>query len=139
MIQRLAAALLLCAGLAACKENDVPPVTSAFQGDKDVKVLDARFVPTGESAPGIANGTLTYLIVRVEFTNDLGYDTVPQVSNFYLIDRTGTRYQAKDSGSAVFTGISNSSQVLKQNDKREYVIGFRTPDPGVSGQVVYEK
>jgi hypothetical protein len=139
MIPRLAVALLLCAGLAACKENDVPPVTSAFQGDKDVKILDARFVPTSESAPGISNGTLTYLIVRLEFTNDLGYDTAPQISSFYLVDRAGIRYQAKDSGSTAFTGISNSQQVLKKDEKREYTVGFRTSDPGISGQIIYEK
>ena len=139
MILRVAAAVLLCAGLVACNQNDIPPVTPAFRGDTDVKVLDARFVPTGDSAPGVSNGTLTYLIVRVEFTNDLGYDTVPAISNFYLIDRAGTRYQAKDSGSSVFTGISNSQQLLKKTDKREYTIGFRTTDPTVSGQIIYEK
>ncbi len=77
--------------------------------------------------------------MRVEFTNDLGYDTTPQISNFYLVDRAGIRYQAQDSGSSVFTGISNSQQVLKKDDKREYTFGFRTADPGVNGQIIYEK
>jgi hypothetical protein len=139
MIQRLAAAVLLCAGLVACNENDVPPVTSAFQGDKDVKILDARYVPSSDSAPGVSNGTLTYLIVKLEFTNDLGHDAVPDISNFYLVDATGIRYQAKDSGSSVFTGISNSEQVLKMNDKRVYTVGFRTTDPATTGQIIYEK
>jgi hypothetical protein len=139
MIQRLAAAVLLCSGLAACNQNDVPVATQLFQGVGDVSVLDARIVPTGEASAGTSAGTLGYVIARVEFTNDFGAEAAPQIDHFYLIDRSGNRYQAKDSGSSVFTGISNSQEPLKPNEKRTYTLGFRTNDPNVAGTILYER
>lgn len=139
MLTRLAAALVLCAGLAACNQNDVPVATTLFQGLGDVKVLDARLVPTGDNSAATGSGTLGYVIARLEFTNDLGVDTTPKVSNFVLEDRAGTRYQAHDSGSAVFTGISNSQQPLKKDEKRIYTVGFRASDPNISGSIYYDK
>ncbi|MEA2665422.1 MAG: hypothetical protein QOI11_2366 [Candidatus Eremiobacteraeota bacterium] len=139
MLTRLAAVLALCAGLAACNQNDVPVATSLFQGLGDVKVLDARLVPSGDNSAATGAGTLGYVIARIEFTNDLGIDTTPRISNFVLEDRAGTRYQAHDSGSSVFTGISNSQQVLKKDEKRVYTVGFRTSDPNISGSIYYDK
>jgi hypothetical protein len=138
MIHRFAAALLLCVSLAACKENDNPGAT-LFVGSGDVKVLEAHIVPTGEASATTSGGTLGYVIARVELTNDFGVDATPQIANFYLIDRKNNRYQAKDSGSSVFTGISNSTAVLKKDEKREYTIGFRTTDPNVAGTIFYER
>lgn len=139
MIQRLAAAVLLCSALAACNQNDVPPATQLFQGRGDVSVLDARIVPTGDASAATSAGTLGYVIARVEFTNDLGVETAPLIDHFYLIDRNGNRYQAKDSGSSVFTGISNSQEPLKKDEKHTYTLGFRTNDANVSGTIVYER
>ena len=84
-------------------------------------------------------GTLEYVIARIEFTNDLGYDLTPDVSHFFLIDRNNNRYQAKDSGSSVFTGVSNSTMPLKMNEKREYTVGFRTTDLNIAGTIFYER
>ena len=140
MIQRVAAALLLCAGLAGCKEPDKTPLSQQFfQGQGDVKVLDANIVPTGDSSAQTGAGTLRYVIARVELTNDLGYDFTPDITHFYLIDRNQNRFQGKDSGSSVFTGVSNSTQPLKQNEKREYTVGFRTTDPNTTGIIFYER
>ena len=139
MIHRFAAALLLIAGLAACKENDTPIGQQLFRGVGNVRVLEAHIVPTGDSSAQTGGGTLGYVVARVEFTNNLGYDLTPSVSNFYLIDRNNNRFQAKDSGSSVFTGVSNSTQPLKKDEKREYTIGFRTTDPSVSGTIFYER
>ncbi|HEX3464970.1 MAG TPA: hypothetical protein VHS78_13060 [Candidatus Elarobacter sp.] len=140
MIHRLAAALLLALGLAACKEPDSSPLGQQFfQGQGDVRVIDAHIVPTGESSAQTGGGQLQYVIARIEFTNDLGYDLTPDVTHFYLLDRNNNRYQAKDSGSSVFTGVSNSTMPLKQGEKREYTIGFRTNDPSVSGTIFYER
>jgi hypothetical protein len=139
MLTRLAAILVLGAGLAACNQNDVPVATSLFQGLGDVKVLDARLVPSGDNSASTGAGTLGYVIARIEFTNDLGSDTTPRISNFVLEDRAGTHYQAHDTGSAVFTGISNSQEVLKKDDKRVYTVGFRTSDPNISGSIYYDK
>ncbi|GAC1658141.1 MAG: hypothetical protein NVS4B13_00610 [Candidatus Elarobacter sp.] len=140
MIHRFAAALVLALGLAACKENDTAPLSQQFfQGQGDVRVIEAHIVPTGDSSAQTGGGTLRYVIARVELTNDLGFDLTPDISHFYLLDRSNNRYQAKDSGSAVFTGVSNSTQSLKKDEKREYTIGFRTTDPNVSGTIFYER
>lgn len=140
MLTRAAALLALVLALAACKENDTAPLSQQFfRGQGDVKVLDARVIPTGDASAQTGGGTLRYVLARIEFTNDLGYDLTPDVSHFYLVDQNNNRYQGKDSGSSVFTGVSNSTQVLKQNEKREYTVGFRTNDPNVSGTIFYER
>jgi hypothetical protein len=140
MIHRFAAALVLAAGLVACKESDKAPLGQQFfQGQGNVKVIDANIVPTGDNSAQMGGGQLRYVIARVEFTNTLGYDLTPDISHFDLIDRANNRYQAKDSGSSVFTGVSNSTMPLKAGEKREYTIGFRTTDPSVSGTIYYER
>jgi hypothetical protein len=140
MFRRLAAVFLVCAGLAACNQNPVPISTALFQGQGDVKVLDAHLVPTGEGAPSTGTGSpLAYVITRIEYTNKSGVDFVPQVSDFYLMDRNGNRYQAHDSGSSVFTGVSNSQDVLAKNQTRVYTVGFRTTDPNITGTVFYDR
>jgi hypothetical protein len=140
MLRRFAAALVLCLGLAACKENGGAPVgAQLFQGVGDVKVLNAQIVGSGDSSAQISAGSLNYVIARVEFTNDLGVDTVPLIDHFFLIDQNGNRFQAKDSGSSVFTGVSNSQMMLKKDDKREYTLGFRTTNPNTTGTILYER
>lgn len=139
MIRRPVAALFLCCWLAACNQNDVPAAPQLFTGRGDVNVLDAHIVPTGDGSAATSGGTLGYVIARVEFTNDLGVDATPQIDHFYLIDRNGNRYQGKDSGSSAFTGISNSQEPLKKDEKRTYTLGFRTSDPNVSGTIIYER
>ncbi len=140
MIRRLAAALVLALSLAGCKEPDSTPLgRQFFQGQGDVRVIEAHIVPTGDSSAQTGGGTLQYVIARIEFTNDLGYDLTPDITHFYLLDRNNNRYQAKDSGSSVFTGVSNSTMTLKQGEKREYTIGFRTNDPNVAGTIFYER
>ena len=140
MIHRFAAALILVLSLAACKENDSGPLSQAFfQGQGDVRVIEAHIIPTGDSSAQTGGGTLRYVLARVEFTNDLGYDLTPDITHFYLIDRNNNRYQGKDSGSSVFTGVSNSTLPLKKDEKREYTVGFRTTDPNVAGTIFYER
>ena len=139
MVRRILAILLLAGGLAACNQNDVPAATSLFSGLGDVKVLDARIVPTGDGSAQLGGATAGYVVARVELTNDTGIDIVPQVGNFFLIDRNNNRYQAHDSGSSVFAGISNSQDVLKKDEKRVYTVGFRATDPTISGSIFYER
>ena len=140
MIARLAAGLLLAVALVACKENGGTPVgAQLFQGVGDVKVVDAQVVSSTDASAQTSGGTLSYVIAKVEFTNDLGIDTVPQIDHFYLIDQNGTRFQAKDSGASVFTGVSNSQTILKKDEKREYTIGFRTTSANSSGTIFYER
>lgn len=139
MPQRLFAALLLACGLMACKQDDNTPVSrELFAGVGNVRVVDAHVVPTGDSSAQTSAGTLNYLIVRVELTNDSRADFTPQIDHFFYLDRDGNRFAAQDSGSTVFAGVSNSQQVLKQNEKRIYTVGFRTTDPSTSGTIAYE-
>ena len=140
MIYRFAAALVLALSLAACKENDAPPLGPQFvQGVGNVKVIEAHVVLTGDSSAQTGGGTLRYLVARVELTNNMGIELTPDISHFYLIDSNNNRYQGKDSGSSVFTGVSNSTMPLKKDEKREYTVGFRTTDPNTAGQILYER
>jgi len=141
MLRRIAAvAALVALGLSACKENDnSPTAASLFHGQGDVRVIEAHIVPTGDSSAQTGGGTLRYVIARVELTNDLGYDLTPEIGHFFLLDQNNNRYAGNDSGSSVFMGVSNSTQVLKKLDKREYTVGFRTNDPNVSGTIFYER
>ena len=140
MIHRVAAALVLALSLVACKENDSPSPGQQFvHGVGNVKVIDAHIVLTGDSSAQTGGGTLRYLVARVELTNDMGLDLTPDISHFYLIDSSNNRYQGKDSGSSVFTGVSNSTMLLKKDEKREYTVGFRTTDANVAGQILYER
>ena len=140
MFARLAAALLLCVSLTACKQDDNNNSAgqAIFVGVGDVRVIDARIVPSSDSSAQTSAGTLNYLIAHVELTNDSRADFTPQIDHFYYIDSNGDRFQAKDSGSSVFIGVSNSQMVLKLNEKRVYTIGFRTTDPSTTGTIPYD-
>jgi hypothetical protein len=134
-----AAALAASLCLTAAASPSPAPVTSQpFRGLGDVQVLDARIVPTADASAQTGGGTLDYVVARVEFTNDLGHPVIPQVGRFFLIDRSGNRYQATDRGSSALLGIANSHQPLLANEKRDYTLGFRTADPTIAGTIEYD-
>ncbi|HEY4439545.1 MAG TPA: hypothetical protein VGN14_03775 [Candidatus Elarobacter sp.] len=139
MLARLAAAVLLCGVLVACKETAPPGNTTGVQGIGDVRVIASQIVPSGDSSGQTSGGTLNYLVARVEFTNDTGTEIVPTADRFYLIDQNGNRYAGQDSGSSVFTGISNPQTPMKKDEKRELTVGFRTPNANTSGTIGYER
>jgi hypothetical protein len=139
MLARLAVVVLLCGALLACKETDTPVGAQLVQGLGDVRVINSLIVPSGDSSAQTSGGTLNYLIARIEFTNDTGVEVVPTADHFFLIDQNGNRFQGQDSGSAVFTGISNVQTLMKKDDKRELTIGFRTPNANTSGTISYER
>jgi len=139
MFARLAAAALLCAGLIACKETDTPVGAQLVQGSGDVRIINSQLVPSGDSSAETSGGTINYLMARIEFTNDTGVEVVPTADHFYLLDQNGNRFQGHDSGSSVFTGISNVQTIMKKDEKRELTIGFRTPNPSTSGTISYER
>jgi hypothetical protein len=139
MMRRFAAAMVLCVGLAACKQDEPSPIgAQLFAGVGNVVVLDAHIVPSGDSSAETSGGTISYVIARVELTNDSRGDFTPQIDHFFFVDRNGNRFAAHDTGSSVFTGVSNSQLVLKQTEKRTYTIGFRTTDPTTSGTISYD-
>jgi hypothetical protein len=138
MMQRLAAAAVLCAGLASCKQDDGPIAGTLYTGIGPVTVDEAHIVPTGDSSANTSGGTLNYLLVRVTLLNITRADFVPQIDHFSYTDSAGNRFAGQDSGSSVFTGVSNSQQPLKINEKRDYTIGFRTTDPNTTGTISYD-
>jgi len=101
-------------------------------------VLTVRFIPSPDAGAGLASGGLTYVLANVELTNGTAHDFTPSVSRFFLTGLQNQRYQGTDSGSSVFAGVSNSQRPLKQGDKRRYTVGFRSPDPVITGTVSYE-
>ena len=72
-------------------------------------------------------------------TNDFGFDTTPTISNFYLIDQ---QEQPLSGEGQRLLGVHRREQLdepLKQDEKREYTVGFRTTDPNVTGTIFYER
>jgi hypothetical protein len=129
---------LLALVLAFAAGTNQASAAPSIAGTGDVNVVAARFVPVGDSGPGLAAGSVTYVIARLELTNATAHDFTPDVSRFFLTGTRSDRYQGTDSGSSVFVGVSNSHRMLKQGDKRLYTVGFRSTDPVIAGTVSYE-
>jgi hypothetical protein len=136
MWKRTFAALVLALAVGACFAPAL--AVSSIAGVGDVSVLSVRFSPAAAGGPGLPAGGATYVLARVELLNASARDFIPDVSRFYLMANQGERYQGTDSGSSVFVGVSNSHQLLKAGDKRDYTVGFRTPDPVIAGTISYE-
>jgi len=135
LLIRLAAAVALACVLCACQQP-----TSAgdlVTGGGGVAVLDARYVPTADSGGSLAAGAATYILAKIDFTNTTNATLYPQAAKFFLIDRAGNRWAGMDTGSSVFTGISNSLAPLAAGDKRIYVIGFRVLAT-TTGSIAYD-
>jgi hypothetical protein len=130
----LVPALALAVGACGTPALAAPPIA----GMGDVRVLTSRLIPNTDAGPGLASGTLTYVVAQVELNNDTAHDFTPDISRFFLTAAHNQRYQGIDSGSSAFVGVSNLRRVLKQGDKRLYTVGFRTNDPVVAGTISYE-
>lgn len=145
MLRRTLAAAVLALAVTACNEkpgdpkNPIPVGAQLVRGLGDVRVLDARFVPTGESSTSLSGTQVAYVIARVELTNDFGYDATPNIASFVLQDSLGRRIYGQDSGSAALIGISNSIEPLKKDDKRVYTVGFRVFDLTTTGTIEYSR
>ena len=114
------------------------PAAPAVGGTADVRVLDVRFVPTSEAGAGLASGSPTYVLAKVELTNDTEHDFTPNAGRFFLTGAQNQRYSGTDTGASAFVGVSNSHRMLKQGDKRRYTVGFRSADPVITGTISYE-
>ena len=136
MWKRTLLALALALAVGACRAPALAAPSIAGAGD--VRVVAVRFVPSTDAGPGLAAGGLTYVLARVELTNDTPRDFTPDVSRFFLTGAQNQRYQGTDSGSSVFVGVSNSHRMLKQGDKRLNTVGFRSTDPVIAGTISYE-
>ena len=136
MFNRVFGALALALALGACKETAV--AAQPISGTGDVQVRDVRFIPATESGPGLAAGTVTYVLATVALTNDTAHDFAPAMERFILTAARNVRYAGADSGSSAFVGVSNPHTMLKHGDTRTYTVGFRTTDPVVAGTISYE-
>ena len=60
------------------------------------------------------------------------------VCDWWMTAPGNQRYQGIDTGSSALVGVSNAHRMLKAGDKRAYTVGFRSPDPVVTGTISYE-
>jgi hypothetical protein len=136
MLKRTFLTLVLALAVGACRASALgaPPIA----GIGDVRVVTIRFIPNNDAGPGLAAGGSTYVLAKVELTNDTPRDYTPDVRRFFLTGAQSRRYQGIDSGSSAFVGVSNSHRMLKQGDARDYTVGFRTADPVITGTISYE-
>ncbi|GAC1542338.1 MAG: hypothetical protein NVS2B17_20780 [Candidatus Velthaea sp.] len=136
MWKRLIAVSMLAFALVACQESK-PNNQSLVTGVGNVTVSELRIISTGESSALLSGGSVSYLVTKVELTNDTSQPLYPTVGRFTLRDQTGGKIVATDNGSATFAGISNDTSPMKPGDKRTFVIGFRA-QPTTSGTIAYE-
>src|SRR5476651_651138 len=110
MWKRALLALVLALAAGTCQA----PAATSIAGTGDVNVMAVRFVPGTDSGGGLAAGGRTVVLVRVKLKNSSAHDFTPDVRRFFLTSAQSERYQATDSGSSVFAGVSNSHRTLKQ-------------------------
>jgi hypothetical protein len=130
--------LAIVLALAAGAFGSPATATPSIAGAGDVRVIVVRFIPGSDTGPGLAAGSVTYVLAHVELTNDTTRDFTPDVSRFFLTAAQNQRYQGTDSGSSAFVGVSNSHRILKQGEGRRYTVGFRSTDPVTAGTISYE-
>ena len=99
--------------------------------------MQSSYVVTGDSRAALGAGAVTYVISKIELTNDQTALLYPLISHFSLTDRSGSRYFGIDSGSAALAGVSNDLSPIKPGAKRIFVVGFRA-DPTAMGTIRYD-
>ena len=113
-------------GLSLCACRDVKDGDGiGITGSGPVAVLQSSYVASGDSASAIGAGPVTYVIARVELTNDQAAPLYPAISHFSLTDRAGNRYAGIDGGAAALTGTANDLTPLGPGQKRKVVVAFR--------------
>ena len=96
---------------------------------------DVRTYATNDAVAG-ANG-YEYYVVKIKYTNDLGYAFTPLISHFVFEDINKQRFPGQDSGSTALVGISNYNDVLKPGDSHDYTVGFHVPENSI-GDLLYD-
>lgn len=128
----VAVALVMCICTSGALAN------TGIAGVGDVRVLAVRLVPSGDAGPGLAGASATYVVARVALTNGTTQDMTPAIERFIYTSARNARYAGMDSGSAAMAGVSNSHQMLKHGETRDYTVGFRTTDAVAAGTISYE-
>ena len=125
--------VLVACVLAGCK--DVKPVPSdLITGSQEITIVSVKTYQTsGDTTTGTQ---ATFVVAKLTFKNDVGYDTTPEPKNFVLTDSLGQQYVGVDSGDTSLVGISNYGGVVKRGATQEYTIAFRVP-ANTSGSIFY--
>lgn len=129
-------ALALVAGATGCKETG--PDQTSFAGVGNVKVLSTQLVGSSDSATAIGTGVVSYVIAKIELTNNGETAWTPDLSHVYLLSRRGDRYSALTSGTSALIGVSNPTKPLEKGEKADYTVAFRTLDPSINGNIGYD-
>lgn len=131
-----ACAAMLLVSMCACRETKITDPT-LITGGGPVAVLLSRYLASGDSRAALGAGAVTYVVSKVELTNDQAAPLYPVISHFSLTDRSGHRYFGIDSGAAALAGVSNDISPLKPTEKRTFTIGFRA-DATTMGTIRYD-
>lgn len=126
---------MLLLSVCACQETKVTDPT-LITGGGAVAVLQSSYVASGDSRAALGAGAVTYIVSRIDFTNDQAAPLYPVISHFYLTDRSGNRYFGIDTGATALSGVVNDTGPLRPNEKRTFTVGFRA-DATTMGTISY--
>jgi hypothetical protein len=120
---------------AGCKDPGPASGANNFvRSSDDIVVKSVRIVGAPENS--VQAGTI--YIVNFTYTNHLNIDLVPKISHFVFEDQDKVRHAGVDSGSTALAGaFSNSIEVLKKNESRDYTVGFFV-SANASGLIFYD-
>jgi len=131
-------AALFALGLLTVGCQEKPTPASLYSSASDIAILDNRFVTSNDVSVGSVGGTpQSYLIVKVQLTNDISSQLFPVVTHFVFTASDGSRYAGIDSGSSALIGISNDYSPMKRGDVRAFGVGFKMPFEQ-AGTISYE-
>jgi hypothetical protein len=124
MWQRPVCAALLAIALSACRQVK-PGDPTLITGGGPVAVLQSSYVSSGDSQAALGAGPVTYVVARIELTNESAAPLYPMISRFSLMDQSGNRFFGIDTGAAVLAGISNDLSPIRPGEKRTVIVAFR--------------
>jgi hypothetical protein len=137
MPRRISAALFALGLLTVgCQEKPTP--ASLYSSASDIKILDNRFVSSNDASVGTVGGaSQSYLIFKVQLTNDISSQLFPVATHFVFTASDGSRYAGIDSGSSALIGISNDYSPMKRGDARSFGVAFKMTYEQ-AGTIAYE-
>lgn len=130
---------LLCVAtlLSGCKDPqgaELKPASGFLRAGQDIAIKEMRTYATTDA---VAYSHDQYYVVRLNFTNSLGFPLKPRIDHFVIEDTAKVRYLGVDSGSVALIGISNYDGTLQKGESHDYTVGFRVP-LNTQGQIFYD-
>jgi len=128
-------AVVSVVAFAGCKDpGPANGPANYVRSSDDIVVKSVRIVGAPENS---VQGNTIY-IVNFTWTNHQGIDLVPKIGHFVFEDQDKVRHGGIDSGSTALAGaFSNSVEVLKKNESRDYTVGFLVY-PNAIGLIFYD-